>query len=86
VPEAILEVADSGIGISPDFLPHVFKAYTQAGTRSRNEQEGLGLGLSIVQELVRLHGGSVGVESERIGKGATFTVRLPVTEPNSAGA
>jgi PAS domain S-box-containing protein len=86
VPEAILEVADSGIGISPDFLPHIFKAYTQAGTRSRNEQEGLGLGLSIVQELVRLHGGSVGVESEGIGKGATFTVRLPVTEPNSAGA
>jgi PAS domain S-box-containing protein len=84
--EAILEVVDSGIGISPDFLPHIFEAYTQAGTPSHNQQGGLGLGLSIVQELVRLHGGRIEVDSQGTGKGATFTVRLPRAEPGSAGA
>jgi PAS domain S-box-containing protein len=84
--EATLQVADNGIGISPDFLPHVFEAYTQAGTRSHNEQVGLGLGLSIVHELVRLHGGSIDVESKGVGQGSTFTVHLPLTEQNSAGA
>lgn len=73
-----IQVVDSGIGISPDFLPHIFDAYTQAGTKADNKQGGLGLGLSIVQELVRLHGGTIEVESAGIGKGAIFTVHLPL--------
>jgi PAS domain S-box-containing protein len=84
--EAILEVADTGIGINPEFLPQIFDAYTQAGSESGNQHSGLGLGLSIVHELVRLHGGSIRVQSEGIGKGATFSVHLPLTERNSASA
>jgi signal transduction histidine kinase len=78
--EAIIKVKDSGIGISPEFLPHIFEAYTQAGTRSRNEQGGLGLGLSIVRELVLLHGGAIQIESPGVGKGTTVSVRLPMQE------
>jgi two-component sensor histidine kinase len=77
---ASIQVIDSGIGIRPDFLPHIFDAYTQAGTNFHSEKGGLGLGLSIVQELVRLHGGKVEVESAGVGKGATFTVHLPLQE------
>ena len=70
-------VSDSGKGISPEFLPHVFDRFRQADGTSTRKHGGLGLGLSIVRQLVELHGGTVGVESDGEGKGATFIVQLP---------
>jgi signal transduction histidine kinase len=71
----VLRVSDTGIGLGPDLLPHVFETMWQ-GKQSK-DASGLGLGLSIVQNVVHLHGGSVRVESAGPGKGATFTVELP---------
>lgn len=71
-------VRDNGRGISRDFLPFVFDRFRQADGSITRHFTGLGLGLAIVRHLVELHGGSVAVESEGEGKGATFTVRLPV--------
>ena len=70
-------VSDSGIGISKDFLPHVFDRFRQADASSTRIHGGLGLGLSIVRQLVDLHGGTISVQSEGEGKGATFTISLP---------
>ncbi|MFN7949682.1 MAG: ATP-binding protein [Blastocatellia bacterium] len=72
-----LIVSDTGQGISPEFLPHVFDRFRQADSSSTRLHGGLGLGLSIVKHLIDLHGGSVSVESPGAGLGATFTVRLP---------
>lgn len=72
-----IHVQDSGVGIQPAFLPHVFERFRQADGSTTREHGGLGLGLSIVRNLVELHGGSVAVHSEGHGKGSTFTVRLP---------
>jgi CheY-like chemotaxis protein len=71
-------VTDSGRGISPEFLPHVFESLSQEGGSSTRQHGGLGLGLSIVKQLVGMHGGTVRAASEGEGKGATFTVSLPV--------
>jgi signal transduction histidine kinase/ActR/RegA family two-component response regulator len=72
-----LSVSDTGQGIPPDFLPYVFDRFRQAdGTRSRSHG-GLGLGLSIVRNLVELHGGKVTVQSDGLDKGATFTIAFP---------
>lgn len=70
-------VTDSGIGISKEFLPHVFDRFRQADASTTRIHGGLGLGLSIVHQLVDLHGGTVSVQSEGEGKGATFTITLP---------
>ena len=70
-------VHDNGVGISPDFLPHVFDRFRQEDTGSRRRFGGLGLGLAIVKHLVELHGGSVTADSEGQDRGATFTVRVP---------
>lgn len=75
--DAEIIVKDSGIGISPDFIPHVFDRYRQADTHSKR-QGGLGLGLSIAQRLVDMHGGAINAESEGADRGATFIVRLPL--------
>jgi PAS domain S-box-containing protein len=75
-----LVVQDDGMGIKPEFLPHVFERFRQADSSSTRPHGGLGLGLAIVRHLVELHGGSVGVTSEGEGKGATFTVRLPLRD------
>ena len=71
-------VSDSGKGISAEFLPHVFDRFRQADSTSTRKHGGMGLGLSIVRQLVELHGGTVGVESSGVGQGATFIVQLPV--------
>jgi PAS domain S-box-containing protein len=71
-------VSDTGQGIAPDFLPHVFEAFRQAERGAVHRRGGLGLGLAIVQRLVELHGGTVEAESPGVGKGARFIVRLPL--------
>jgi signal transduction histidine kinase len=73
-----LLVSDTGIGISPEFLPHVFERFRQAEAGTTRRYGGLGLGLAIVRHLVELHGGSVLAESAGAGHGATFRVRLPM--------
>ena len=72
-------VSDSGHGISPEFLPLVFDRFRQADSSSTRTHQGLGLGLAIVRHLTELHGGHVSVTSEGLGKGATFTITLPIT-------
>lgn len=83
--ELILVVTDSGVGISADFLPHVFERFRQADPSATRSQGGLGLGLAIVQRLVELHRGSVEAASAGPGRGASFTVRLPVVVEEQAG-
>jgi signal transduction histidine kinase/CheY-like chemotaxis protein len=74
----MVSVADSGVGISPEFLPHVFERFRQADDSTTRQHGGLGLGLAIVRTIVELHGGSVQAMSEGEGRGATFTVSLPI--------
>ncbi len=74
-----IEVTDTGIGIDPAFLPHVFDRFRQADSGTTRSQGGLGLGLAIVRDLVRLHGGDVDVHSDGIGHGSTFSVTLPAS-------
>ncbi len=73
----VLTVSDNGIGIRPEFLPHVFERFRQADSSTTRKHGGLGLGLAIVRHLVELHGGTVSVESAGATQGAKFTVRLP---------
>jgi PAS domain S-box-containing protein len=73
-----ITVSDSGVGISPEFLPFVFDRFSQANTTSERKYSGLGLGLAIVRHLVELHGGTVRADSAGDGLGATFTVSIPV--------
>jgi len=72
-------VADTGIGITPEFLPLVFERFRQADASTTRSYSGLGLGLAIARQLVELHGGSVSVSSPGENKGSTFTVKLPLT-------
>ncbi len=74
-----LRVVDTGQGISPDFLPHVFERFRQADHATTPRHSGLGVGLAIVRKIVELHGGTVHAASEGLGHGATFTVRLPIS-------
>lgn len=73
----LLEVEDTGIGISPEFLPHVFDRFRQEDTGATRQYGGLGLGLAIARHLVELHGGEIAVHSDGQGKGARFTLQLP---------
>ncbi|MFN6481754.1 MULTISPECIES: PAS domain S-box protein [unclassified Nostoc] len=75
---AQIQVIDTGIGISPDFLPYVFDRFRQADSSSTRTYGGLGLGLAIVRHLVELHGGTVHADSPGKEQGATFTVKLPL--------
>ncbi|MGB7922686.1 MAG: PAS domain S-box protein [Pyrinomonadaceae bacterium] len=73
-----IAVSDTGTGIAPEFLPHVFDRFRQADQRTTRQHGGMGLGLAIVRHLVELHGGTVRAESPGEGQGSTFTVLLPV--------
>jgi PAS domain S-box-containing protein len=79
---ALIQVRDTGIGIEADDLPYIFERFAQVGGSGARAHAGLGLGLAIVRHLVELHGGAVSASSPGSGRGATFTVRLPViSEP-----
>lgn len=84
---ASVTVRDNGIGIAPDFLPHVFDRFSQQNGSETRTHAGLGIGLAIVRQLVELHGGSVKADSAGQGKGATFTISFPrsgaATRPHS---
>ena len=74
-----LTVTDTGQGIAPELLPHIFDRFRQGDSSSTRNSGGLGLGLTLVREIVALHGGSVSASSAGTGAGATFVVRLPAT-------
>jgi signal transduction histidine kinase len=87
--DVVVDVSDTGIGISAELLPRIFEMFTQGVRPIDRAEGGLGLGLALVQSLVKLHGGSVTADSGGSGKGSRFTVRLPaldVTPVVSAGA
>jgi signal transduction histidine kinase len=75
----VIRIVDTGIGIEPRFLPHVFQRFWQVDNGSRRQFPGLGLGLSIVKHLVELHGGVIEASSAGPGRGSAFTTRLPVS-------
>lgn len=82
--EAHLAVRDTGEGIDPAFMERIFERFAQADASSARRHGGLGLGLSIVRQLVAMHGGSIRVESEGVGRGSTFEVTLPLDEEEAA--
>jgi PAS domain S-box-containing protein len=81
-----ITVADSGIGIDLDFLPHVFERFRQGDASTTRQHGGLGLGLSIVRQMVEMHGGTVHAHSDGPGHGATFRILLPVCPLRSDGS
>ncbi len=76
--EAVIRISDNGIGIARDMLPHVFDMFTQVDRSQRRSQGGLGIGLTLVQRLVAMHGGRVEVSSEGAGQGSEFMIVLPL--------
>jgi PAS domain S-box-containing protein len=78
-------VSDNGIGIAPEFMPHVFERFRQADAGITRERGGLGLGLAIARQLVEMHGGSIQASSEGPGTGSTFRITLPLTAVAQTG-
>lgn len=76
--EVFVEIEDSGVGIPPEALPHVFDMFTQVQSNLHRSDGGLGIGLALVRSLVEMHGGAVSVASAGLGCGSTFTMRLPL--------
>ncbi|WP_332876405.1 hybrid sensor histidine kinase/response regulator [Massilia sp. S19_KUP03_FR1] len=81
-----ITVRDTGVGIRPEFITHVFERFRQADASTTRRHGGLGLGLSIVKHLIEQHGGTVRAESEGEGLGASFTIELPAATPSSSPA
>jgi signal transduction histidine kinase len=77
---AVVRVRDTGIGIRPKLLPHIFDLFTQGPSATARSRDGLGIGLSLVRHLVEIHGGTVQAASAGPGQGSEFTVRLPLAE------
>ncbi|MES2900570.1 MAG: ATP-binding protein [Pseudomonadota bacterium] len=84
--QVVLTVRDTGIGIAPALLPHVFDLFTQGEREADRKQGGLGLGLALVRSLVQRHGGQVSARSRGLGKGSEFEVRLPHAQREGASA
>lgn len=87
--EVVVSVKDTGIGIVPEMLPHLFEMYSQATPASERSQGGLGIGLALVKGLVEMHGGTIEARSDGPGRGSEFIVRLPVAAegmPRGAGS
>ena len=82
---ACIQVIDTGKGISADFLPYVFDRFRQADSKSTRSQKGLGLGLAIAQHIVEMHGGTISAQSQGVGQGSTFTVKIPLVEKAEEG-
>lgn len=82
--DSLIEVTDTGIGIEPEFLPHIFERFAQGHGRINRRYGGLGLGLAITRAMVEMHGGSVTAESAGSERGSRFTVRLPVVASKAA--
>lgn len=80
--QAVVRVQDNGIGIPPDMLPHVFDLFVQGQAAPSRSPSGLGVGLTLVKNLVDMHGGTVDAQSAGKGKGAEFIIRLPLTVPD----
>jgi signal transduction histidine kinase len=78
----VARVRDTGVGIASDRLAEVFELFTQVGSSIDRAQGGLGIGLTLARRLVEMHGGTVGVESPGLGRGSTFSVRLPLDHAN----
>jgi len=77
---AVVEVRDDGDGIDAQDLPHVFEFFTQGGRQKESSRGGLGIGLSVVRSIVKMHGGLVSAHSDGPGQGSVFTVRLPIAQ------
>ena len=82
--EVAIRVKDNGSGIASDMLPRIFEMFVQADNSLNRSQGGLGIGLTLVKSLVELHGGTVEVTSDGLGKGSEFTVRLPILQASDA--
>jgi PAS domain S-box-containing protein len=82
--DAVIEIRDTGIGIAPDILPQIFDLFIQAERSQAHSQSGLGIGLTLVRQLVEIHGGTVTAASPGIGQGSSFTVRLPTLPIDSS--
>jgi CheY-like chemotaxis protein len=84
--EAVLRVEDTGMGIAPDLLPRIFDLFVQGETELHRPRSGLGIGLTLVRQLVALHAGRIEAASDGPGRGSVFTVRFPLTAPPAAVA
>jgi PAS domain S-box-containing protein len=82
--QAVLLIRDNGIGIAPDMLPHVFELFVQADHSSTKSHGGLGIGLTIVKNLVEMHGGTVTARSHGLGRGSEFELHLPIADKRKA--
>ena len=83
---AAIEILDTGQGISAELLPHIFERFRQGDSSSTRHHGGLGLGLTIAHQLVVMHGGTIDVQSEGVGHGSRFTVRLPIVALDTRGS
>ncbi len=81
--EAVIEIADNGVGISPELLPHIFELFVQGDRTLDRSQGGLGVGLAISKQLIEMHRGTITAQSAGVGRGATFEIRLPLAEAST---
>src|SRR5262249_9646124 len=83
--KAVIEVIDTGIGLPPELLNRVFDLFAQADRTLDRSEGGLGIGLTVTQKLAEMHGGMITAESDGLGKGSKFTVRLPISKQVPTG-